>query len=151
LIRVVAGEADAVEAREVERHLRECRRCADTRNRLQATWDALAVWTESEPAADLWPAIHASLEVGARRNAGWLPRSTPGLLRAAASVLIAIGLGWATGAVIGQRDASPPEPPVASIDEVMESLGLDTLTLGAAAGLQTVFEETDEAGPEEDS
>jgi anti-sigma factor RsiW len=150
LIRLVSGELDPQEARALERHVDECPRCAAALEELRATWSVLGQWAEDTPPADLWPTVRAALELEARRRGVWLPRTRPAMLRAAASLAVAVGLGWATGAWIapGQPGAQN-EPLEASIDDVLEPLGVDEFVGTSATGLELVFEETTQNGPEE--
>jgi anti-sigma factor RsiW len=149
-IRLVSGELDPQEARALERHTEECPRCAATLQELRATWSVLGEWTEETTTADLWPTVRATLELEARRRGGWLPRTGPALLQAAASLAIAVGLGWATGAWItpGQPGAQN-QSAEASIDDALEPLGVDEFVGTSATGLELVFEETTQNGAEE--
>jgi anti-sigma factor RsiW len=150
LIRLVSGELDAREAQDLERHLEECPRCAGALEELRTTWSILGEWTEDAPAADLWPTVRATLELDARGRGGWLPQSRPAMLRAAASLAVAVGLGWATGAWIDPGQKGPPnESAETSIDDIMEPLGLDEFVKSSATGLPLVFEEDTQNGQEE--
>jgi hypothetical protein len=72
------------------------------------------------------------------------------MLRAAASLAVAVGLGWATGAWIAPgQPGVQTEPPKASIDDALEPLGVDEFVGTSATGLELVFEETSQNGPED--
>jgi anti-sigma factor RsiW len=150
LIRLVSGELDAQEAQTLERHVAECPRCEAALEELRATWSVLGEWTEDAPTADLWPTLRAALELEAQRRGVWLPRTGPAILRAAASLAVAVGLGWATGEWITPRPpGSQNEPLETSIDDALEPLGVDEFVGSSATGLELVFEETTQNGPED--
>lgn len=152
LIRLVSGELDPQEARALEQHAEKCPRCAAALEELRATWSLLGEWAEDATTADVWPTVRATLELDAKGRGGWLPQTKPAMLRAAASLAVAVGLGWATGAWIDRAPAgSQNKPAEASIDDVMEPLGLDEFVRFSATDLQLVFEEDTQNGQEETS
>lgn len=152
LIRLVAGELEGGPAEEVRRHVAQCRTCAETLAELEATWQVMGAWDEDAPASDLWPAVRASAELQARRQSGWVPRTRPTLLRAAASVAVAVGLGWMAGTWVarpagGGADVMGPVPE----EELIESLGLDEFASLSATGLPEALLSADEDPLEETS
>jgi anti-sigma factor RsiW len=146
LIRLISGDLDPDAAAVVERHLHQCPACAAIKDDLSATWETLGAWVDPAPAPDLWPTVQATLAVEARREATWLPQTTPALLRAAACIAVAVGLGWAAGAwlVPGEQDTGGHAATAAvEMDDVLEPLGLDAFMVGSATGLQGAFETTE--------
>jgi hypothetical protein len=108
------------------------------------------MWTEDERMVDLWPAVRATLEIEAKRRSEWLPRTVPAMLRTAASVVIAVGLGWMTGTWMRPGEPGPHGSSMpTSIEDVMGPLGLDEFATSSATGLQGVFEAGEEDEQEE--
>lgn len=136
LIRLVAGELEQEAADEIRRHVARCRTCAATLAELEATWQVMGAWDEDAPTSDLWLAVRAAAELDARRRPGWVPRTPPALLRAAASVAVAVGLGWMTGSwVAGPADRRADRTGPVPEEELIESLGLDEFASLSATGL----------------
>jgi anti-sigma factor RsiW len=149
LIRLVSGELSPDEASVVGAHLRECPACAATRDDLAATWGGLGAWVDDAPddapSADLWPQVQMALAREIERESVWLPRTAPALLRAAACIAVAVGLGWSTGAWLLPGERTPDNGPRAEVnlDDALEPLGLDAFVDGPATGLQRAFEESE--------
>jgi len=143
LVRLVSGELDPAVTAEVRRHLEGCSRCAAAVQELEATWTALGHGDDRGGASpDLWPAVRAALEGEAGADSGWVPQSHSALLRAAASIVLAAGLGWMTGVMVGPP--SPTRLPAPSngevtFEDVVEPLGLDEFASGSATGLHDVL------------
>ncbi len=152
LIRLISGELEPPHAGEVQQHVDACPRCADTVEGLRSTWAALGTWSEEETAPNLWPALRSTLEIEVRRDAGWLPRTSPALVRAAASIVVALGLGWTAGRFAVPMGAAPPgsaEPAAVSPDELIEPLGLDELAYVSATGLRAALDMPEPDQPED--
>ncbi|MCP4247237.1 MAG: hypothetical protein GY778_09330 [bacterium] len=158
LIRLASGELDPAGADETRRHLQDCTRCAIVVRQLEATWDVLGTWSEAEPEGDLWPRIQAAAQGGPAPSSnrplahGWLPRGRLDLFRAAAGIALAVGLGWTTGWWVSPSgQIEPTGSPEATVEELIESLGLSELAAGSATGLPTALLELDEAGSTPDT
>ncbi len=146
LIRLVSGELTPEEASGLDRHVRQCPTCAAIKEDLSATWATLGAWIDDAPAADLWPTVQATLAIEDRRETAWLPRTTPALLRAAACIAAAVGLGWATGAWIPSDERDPTDDTAAAVvdaNDVLEPLGLDMFLFESSMGLQGAFDEVE--------
>jgi anti-sigma factor RsiW len=101
LIRLIGGELETEPAEQIRQHVRECPRCAALLAQTQTVWDVMGTLPEDGITSDLWPAVQAAVEAEGRREARqWVPRQRLDLMRAAASIAIAIGLGWTAGAWI---------------------------------------------------
>ncbi|HUU84162.1 MAG TPA: hypothetical protein VM243_11730 [Phycisphaerae bacterium] len=151
LIRLLAGELDDGPSQNIRRHLTHCRACAATLAELQITWQVLAAGDEEEVTSDLWPAVRLAAEREAMRPTVWVPRTPPALLRAAASIAVALGLGWLAGSWVGQPAGRVSQPNgTVPEEELIEALGLDELAALSATGLPETWLSTDQQ-PTEDA
>lgn len=149
LIRLIAGELEAGPADRLRGHLGECDRCAGLLAELQATWRLMEAWQEDEASADLWPTLRPAVESGAGRGPRWIPSTRPDLLRAAASIALAVGLGWTAGAwITPPLPAQPEANGQTQVEELVESLGLDEFTSVSATGLHATLMSVEESETE---
>jgi anti-sigma factor RsiW len=151
LIRLVAGELEAGSADEIRRHAAQCPGCTAALAELEATWQVMGAATADTPGSDLWPAIQASVGLEAKPSPSWLPRTRPALLRAAASLVVAVGLGWMTGSWVARPAGGGAEQIPPSQEELIESLGLDEFASISATGLSEALLSADEEPAEEES
>jgi len=146
LIRLVSGELSGPAAVELRDHVRGCARCASLLAELQATWDMLGTGDEPASAIDHWPAIREALTQERRGRS--IPLARGDLLRVAASVAFALGLGWTTGWLVGRPAPTPGELP--ALESLIEPLGLDELAAGSAAGVtNTLLSAEEDEGTEQ--
>ena len=136
LVRLVSGQLPDAERLEAETHLRGCEGCRRSRDNIAAVHALLGEWKVDAQARDLWPAVERGLDAGgpAILHPRWAPASR--LLRIAAAVVIAVGLGHA----IGRLTSSPAAPvSVASLEgaevQAADELGLHVMEWPSAAGL----------------
>jgi anti-sigma factor RsiW len=146
LIELAAGRLPAEHQADLAAHLAACPECARRRDEILATWDALGDW-QVEPGRDLAPDVLA-----AARAPGWRKRARP-VLRIAASVLIAIGVGhaagrWAWPALEGQPS---PRPAAAEEQAAAQGLSLGVLEQVTATGIPEALLGAEESTDEEAS
>jgi len=146
LIRLVSGELNGPAEAKLRDHLRDCARCALLLAELRATWDMLGTWEEPTSAIDHWSAIREGLV--RERRGRLIPLARGDLLRAAASVAFALGLGWTTGWLVGRPAPTLREEP--ALETLIEPLGLDELAGGSAAGVtNTLLSAGEDEGTEQ--
>jgi len=109
------GPADA------RAHLDQCENCRLRWQELRRTWDAMGAWTAEMPPVDLAERVLGRV-ASVRTVHLWQPRT---LARIAASVIIGLGLGAATGRV-GSRPVSA--------EQVSQAIYLDSLALDSSTG-----------------
>ncbi len=166
LLRMASGELAGQRRDAVTAHVRGCETCARRLREIQAVWETMASWEvdttghevaqavlQAVPAqfADSGPDLRAQPDGLAR--GGWLahPWRWPVPMRAAASILLAVAVGWGAGRWVpraaspdlGQargRLASAPKDPAemggpVTAERIARDLGLDALRGGIATGL----------------
>lgn len=151
LIRLIAGELEPAAASDLRGHLDRCPACAAVVGELAATWEVMGAADQQSAPADLWPTVQSSVELAARRRSGWVPRTAPALLQTAASVVLALGLGWLAGSwLVGPAAPEPTSPDFTAEQELIVSLGLDEFTSFSATGLPEALLSTGEEPSEEE-
>ncbi len=129
LLRCVSGEAGPDEAAAIHGHLADCPACADAIAALRQTWAALDAWQPETTGADISGRVLRAVEIEAatpkRHYWRW-----PALMRVAASVAIATGLGVGAGRLVSGSRAS--DGAIAMADRTGHDF-LDTLTSAFAA------------------
>ena len=141
IIELVAGNLPAGRQSAVERHLQVCPDCRSRRDELARTWHVLGQWRVEASGRDLRPRIERAL---GRRAAGvpaktWGSRVLAGL-RAAAAVLLAVGIGhlagrWTRPSGSGPGEAGPPAVARVTESAVAESLHFGVIQQVSPAGL----------------
>jgi len=138
ILRLVAGELASSREEELRQHLSGCPSCQSAWRELRDTWQALGEWEVVPPlgrqevivraASDLKPESGA----GPFHGIGWLR-----VLRIAASLALATGLGIAAGTVVPIPGSSsgPSAQATPSDADVAESLGITELAAEPATGL----------------
>ncbi len=136
LLELAAGRLGSPARLAAEAHVEGCAECRARLDAARRVWQALGAW-EVTAGDDLAAAI-----VGAAVRQAQLPpvptwrRAVRPVLRAAAAVALAAGIGHAAGRWAFPRGAGSP-PAVVDADEraAVEALSLDVLALQSAAGL----------------
>jgi anti-sigma factor RsiW len=154
ILRLVSGELAPSEARELREHLDACPACQAVWAELQETWRLLGAWEVSAPERNLAPAVLQAADAGGPQAgfAGGQALRWPTVLRAAASIGLAAGLGIGTGYLVPMGSGGKPQTTNLTVeaDEVLGSLGLAELGTSSATGLSLELD-TEEALPEEEA
>lgn len=138
LIKHVAGELPQPQRARVDEHVASCRHCRDRQRQISRTWRLLDDWRVEPLEAGLADAVSMAArrerEAGFRQPTGWRKASL--VLRAAAAILVAVGLGhlaarWTT--------PLPSSPVTGGVDRLAPSdeasaIPLGVLELGSATG-----------------
>ncbi len=122
LLALIAGRLDAGRAAAVWEHLAACDRCRELHADLNATWQLLAEGDHPPPERDLTTAIVTAAQAERRLAPRWT-----GVLRFAASVAVAAGIGSLTAWVAGPPTRVPGD---AAVDrtELVSLMGFDALS-----------------------
>ena len=130
ILRLLSGELTPDERREFQEHLEACLVCRSAYEDLRLSWDALGGWRIELSAIDLTERVLADADVEGRRPvravAGVVWWSVP--LRAAASIILAVGLGVGAGHLVpAGESAVVPEPGTAleSMADALDWIGID--------------------------
>ncbi len=142
LVKMVSGELTGDHRDAVAAHLSQCEACAARAQALQQLWQVMGAWQVDASGHEVADGVLVA--VGARpiltERSRWArPWQWPVPLRAAASLLLAVGVGWGTGRWTGRPDEGPtlgpqPSEPVTA-EAVAREMNLDALTGGASTGL----------------
>jgi anti-sigma factor RsiW len=125
ILRLLSGELLPDAAGEFQAHLKACATCMSAYEDLQSTWGALGDWRLDVSGIDLTDRVLADAEAAARSPVRATRWTAP--LRAAASVILAVGLGIGAGRLVPQDEASPvptSPPTVTGVDEAIAMIGL---------------------------
>ena len=129
LIKYVAGELPQPQRARVDEHVAACGRCKDRQRQISQTWEVLGDWQVEPLASDLADAVSVAVrrerEAGTRQPAGWRRASV--LLRAAAAILVAVGLGHLAARWTAP---SPSDTASAGADRLAQSSDADAVPLG---------------------
>jgi anti-sigma factor RsiW len=129
ILRLLSGELEPGARRELLHHLQACSACRSAYENLQASWDALGDWLVEVPAINLTERVLAEAD-DPDRGEGRAPRRAAHrtvLLRAAASIVLAVGLGVGAGYLVpaGKSVGIPaPSPALEDISEALEWIGV---------------------------
>jgi len=128
-------------------HLASCQACRSRHQELSEVWDVLGEWEVPVGEHNLRERVLAAASVAATRRFPSVWRQwTLVTLKTAASVLLAVGVGYA--AALWNRPS--PEPPPNNIEQrVAASLYLDTFESGTPAGLSELVLATAEPHEED--
>jgi len=138
ILRLVGVELSSWEEEDLRQHLTDCPACQATWNRLRETWQELGEWQVVPPRDRQEAIVGAVTELMPERGAGLFQGIGRGrILRIAASLALATGLGIAAGKVapIPDSQSGQSEWPAPSDTDVAESLGITELGTGPATGL----------------
>jgi len=129
LIKYVAGELAQPQRARVDEHVGACRSCRDRQRQISQAWELLGDWQVKPLEADLADAVSVAVrrerEAGARQPTGWRRASV--LLRAAAAILVAVGLGHLAARWTAP---SPSGPVTSSVDRLAQPIDADSIPLG---------------------
>lgn len=125
LLRLLSGELPDHERLAIETHLADCAPCHQQFEEMRRTWEALDQW----PLPGV-PDLTARIMAAAAQPS---PRSALPLLRIAAAILLACGVGIVAGLSVPSSQESPTLAQQVSTEEVVQALGLDAL--GSDTGL----------------
>jgi len=131
ILRFVSGELSDDDAREFRAHLDACAVCREAHAEIEASWEHLGAWEVDVGAFDVRPGVNRALNepLGSVWNTVWRVHRW----RWAASLLLAVGLGAGAGTLVPVSGAE--RPPLPSVDEVSESVGLVYFSDAAVLGL----------------
>ncbi|MBN2136882.1 MAG: zf-HC2 domain-containing protein [Sedimentisphaerales bacterium] len=130
LIEYVAGRLDASRREEVRAHIEGCEECLGRRREIAETWDALGQWDVDTAGRDVAVRTVTLAEQGDGNSgqarlarilrAGLVPR----VLRVAASIIIAVGVGHKLGrySAAGSTEGGAA---LTSRPQYLSALGLD--------------------------
>ena len=142
IVRLVSGELAPSEERDLREHLEACQVCAAAFSEMRQTWNALGNWSLDLSGVDLAERVLVEADAEGRRRSQRIRLAghwaVP--LRAAASIVLAIGLGVGAGRLVPRRvPAAVPEPPEALVG-ITEALELIGFASESATGLAFGFE-----------
>ena len=148
LLELIGGHLGPDDRTATEEHLAACESCRRQHQQLLQTWDVLGPWETLQPGRDLSERIIMTADSrGAERFPSAWRRFAMVALKAAASIVLAAGIGYAAG-----RSYRPePPPPAANIEQqAASSIYLDTFESGTPAGLsEYVLAPSKESGEKE--
>lgn len=145
LIEYVAGNLTGPRAAEVREHIAECSQCSQRVLETDRLWDTLGDWsvqTTDRDVADKVVSLAREEQSGIRQDAGkpFVRMRLPlQILRVAASIIIAVGLGHK----LGEYSATGRKPQIASSQQKPEYLA--ALGLEWSSGLAWLVLEEDPA------
>jgi len=125
ILRLLSGELLPDAAGEFQAHLEACPTCTSAHKEMQGTWGALGDWRLDVSGIDLTDRVLADAEAAARPPVRATRWTAP--LRAAASAILAVGLGIGAGRLVPQDEApsAPTSPPtITGVDEAIAMIGL---------------------------
>jgi len=128
-------------------HLASCQACRSRHQELSEVWDILGEWETPPGEHDLRERVLAAAAAdGTIRFPGVWRQWTLVTLKTAASVILAVGIGYAAA----QWDRPSPEPSPDNIEQrVAAELYLDTFESGTPAGLSELVLATAEPHEED--
>jgi anti-sigma factor RsiW len=137
IVRLASGELPPAEEGDLREHLEACPVCTAAYSEMQQTWNALGNWPLDLSGIDLTERVLAEADAEGRRPSH--PIRLAGRwavpLRAAASIILAVGLGVAAGRLIpAGKSAAVTESP-ASLEGMTEALELIAFASESATGL----------------
>ena len=147
MIELIGGYSGPDERAAAEDHLAACESCRREYQQLVNTWEVLGQWETIQPGRDISERIVAAAASRVTRCPSVWRRFAPVALKAAASIILAAGIGYAAG-----RSYRPePPPPAANIEQqAASSIYLDTFESGTPAGLsEYVLAASKESGEKE--
>ena len=154
LIKYVAGELPQPQRARVDEHLAACRPCRDRQRQISQTWRVLGDWQVEPLESDLADAVNVAVrrerEAGTGQPAAWRRASV--LLRAAAAILVAVGIGHLAARWTAPL---PPRPVTSGVDllaqsEAADGVPLGVLELGSATGWADLIVDVDNVVPSEE-
>jgi anti-sigma factor RsiW len=147
-IKLAAGELDAAQRNEIERHLGECAACREEQRRFLDVHGTLGEWAVDAGAHDVWAPVEREVEHRATIvHKQW--RTVASWSHVAAAVLVGIGLGYVIGR-LGSTRSPGTNAPAAQIAELeaTDGLLLHALESPSSAGLFPAVLEVLEPGKE---
>jgi anti-sigma factor RsiW len=99
----IAGKLTAFEKQEVQKHLAACEECSERRQKAVELWDALGQWevdTTGHSVADRIMSLAEQEKLNSIKHDNILKlwkEYLPAVLRVAASIIIAVGVGYKLG------------------------------------------------------
>ena len=137
ILRLLSGELEPGARRELQDHLEACSACRSAYEDLQASWDALGDWQVDVSAIDLTERVLTKADDAGRCQcqpvrlaAYW---TVP--LRAAASIVLAAGLGVGAGYLVPAGKSAAIPGPSAALEDMSEALEWIGLASESATGL----------------
>ena len=139
IIEFTAGNLNAQEAKEVQRHIADCNECSARVLEFRSQWDGLGKWEEDTDVKDLSIAIHQRINGQVLRpEKGWSLFLHRFVFKAAAIILFGAMLGFLTGRynTVDSSDSNG-----AAVPEYMQSLSLAYTSELTWAAMETGFEQ----------
>ena len=149
MMEFLGGHLPSDQRPRAEEHLATCEVCRSRHEQLTEVWNVLGEWEVSAGEHDLREQVLAAARAGGTlRLASTWRRWTLVTLKAAASVIIAVGIGYAAGR---WNRASPLPPPPDDLEQrVASSLYLEAFESGTPAGLSELVLAADQPSLEEE-
>jgi hypothetical protein len=136
---LISGELAGPDEGDIRRHLQACQVCRSAYTALQETWEQLGQWPADATDIDLTERIMSEADSANQPipHVYWPLTQQYGPLRAAASIVLALGLGVTAGLLMPKViwPSKSPEPRIIDGGQVAESLGLNYLATDSATGL----------------
>lgn len=153
IVRLAAAELPPGEERDLREHLKTCQACAAAHSEMNRTWEVLGDWRLDLSGIDLAEPVLAKADTESRplERSVHPPVHWSGPLRAAASIVVAIGLGVGAGHLVPAGKSAPileSPPPLEGITAALELIGL---TSESATGLAVSLEPHEVPGGDEAS
>jgi anti-sigma factor RsiW len=144
---MVSGELTGPQRQAVLAHVEQCDHCRQRVAKLQDVWQAMDAWQVEAAGHEVADEVLQTLKARLARpqTSPWRqPWRWPVPLRAAASFMAAVGIGWGAARWTSQptpadmaAGTGPDEPVTGEL--VARDIGLDVLTGGSATGLAVTF------------
>jgi hypothetical protein len=144
LLKWVAGELTGQEDESLVRHLGLCTQCAQQAAELKSVWGTMGNW-EVDPSGhqvvDRVLGAVRTVQVGSLSSPSWRqPWRWPVPIRAAASILLAAGIGWSAGRFLRTESRAPapaatPKQGMVAGDLFSRTATLEGLMRGMGTGL----------------
>ena len=137
IVRSAACELPPGEEHDLREHLKTCQVCAAARSEMNKTWKAMGDWRLDVSGIDLAERVLAEADAESHplEHSVGPPVHWPVPLRAAASIVVALGLGVGAGHLMPAGKSAPiPESPP-SLEGITEALELIGFASESATGL----------------
>jgi hypothetical protein len=152
LIRMISGELAGDALAGADAHVEQCQTCAARADEMRGVWDLLEAWQVDARGHEVDGAVLQAVGplLSASRMDRWVrPWRWPVPLRAAASIVLAVGVGWGTAAGTARQGGPvlaglPESTEPVTAEAVARDMALDALSGGVPTGLVvTLINETE--------
>ena len=139
ILRLVSGDQDEAATQRLHEHFAQCTACAAAYDDARRAWQALGDWRVDAAHEDMTARVLKRVDGDPRQERGiTYSFGRMGLLRAAASIALAAGLGVGPGTLLPTQRGAFATSDARYV--VMESLGLGDLGVEGSTGLTLGFE-----------